>query len=151
MPQLSITEIIWKIKYLKFHSNLPGANELMHRKYDIVFTVPCRPNTSTITYLIKIASFQMQKIIWWHISLCRTQSAIYIMAAHAWGRPLPCLIVDSEIRMMKEPARVIYWMREDLIDRWLKFLIRIALVILVCTIHFMIWFLQEFLIWIVLF
>ena len=28
MPQPSITEIIWKIKYLKFHSNFPGANEL---------------------------------------------------------------------------------------------------------------------------
>ena len=24
-----ITEIIWKIKYLKFHSNFPGANELI--------------------------------------------------------------------------------------------------------------------------
>ena len=29
IPQPSITEIIWKIKYLKFHSNLPGANELI--------------------------------------------------------------------------------------------------------------------------
>ena len=27
----SITEIIWKIKYLKFHSNFPGANELIGR------------------------------------------------------------------------------------------------------------------------
>ena len=28
IPQPSITEIICKIKYLKFHSNFPGANEL---------------------------------------------------------------------------------------------------------------------------
>ena len=28
ITQPSITEIIWKIKYLKFHSNFPGANEL---------------------------------------------------------------------------------------------------------------------------
>ena len=28
VTQPSITEIIWKIKYLKFHSNFPGANEL---------------------------------------------------------------------------------------------------------------------------
>ena len=28
IPQPSITEIIWKIKDLKFHSNFPGANEL---------------------------------------------------------------------------------------------------------------------------
>ena len=28
VPEPSITEIIWKIKYLKFHSNFPGANEL---------------------------------------------------------------------------------------------------------------------------
>ena len=29
ITQPSITEIIWKIKYLKFHSNSPGANELI--------------------------------------------------------------------------------------------------------------------------
>ena len=29
IPQPSITEIIWKTKYLKCHSNFPGANELM--------------------------------------------------------------------------------------------------------------------------
>ena len=28
IPQPSITEIICKVKYLKFHSNFPGANEL---------------------------------------------------------------------------------------------------------------------------
>ena len=28
ITQPSITEIIKKIKYLKFHSNFPGANEL---------------------------------------------------------------------------------------------------------------------------
>ena len=28
IPQPSMTEIIWKIKYLKFHLNFPGANEL---------------------------------------------------------------------------------------------------------------------------
>ena len=28
IPQPSITEIIWKIKYLEFHSNFPEANEL---------------------------------------------------------------------------------------------------------------------------
>ena len=28
IPQSSITEIIWKIKDQKFHSNFPGANEL---------------------------------------------------------------------------------------------------------------------------
>ena len=27
--QSSISEIIWKIKYLKYHSNFPGANELI--------------------------------------------------------------------------------------------------------------------------
>ena len=31
IPQPSITEIIRKIKYLKFHSNFPGANELIHK------------------------------------------------------------------------------------------------------------------------
>ena len=31
IPQPSITEIVWKIKYLKCHANFPGANEL--RKY----------------------------------------------------------------------------------------------------------------------
>ena len=30
MPQLSISKIPWKITYLKFHSNFPGANELTH-------------------------------------------------------------------------------------------------------------------------
>ena len=30
MPQPSITKIFMKITCLKFHSNLPGANELMH-------------------------------------------------------------------------------------------------------------------------
>ena len=30
IPQPSIIEIICKIKYLKFHSNFPGANELTH-------------------------------------------------------------------------------------------------------------------------
>ena len=28
IPQPSITEIIWRIKYLKYYSNFPGANEL---------------------------------------------------------------------------------------------------------------------------
>ena len=28
VPQPSFTEIIWKIKYLKFHSYFPEANEL---------------------------------------------------------------------------------------------------------------------------
>ena len=32
IPQPSITEIICKIKYLKFYSNLPGANELKDRE-----------------------------------------------------------------------------------------------------------------------
>ena len=32
MPQPSITKICLKITCLKFHSNLPGANELMHGK-----------------------------------------------------------------------------------------------------------------------
>ena len=29
IPQPLITEIIWKIRYLKYHSNFPGANELI--------------------------------------------------------------------------------------------------------------------------
>ena len=28
IPQPSISEIVWKIKYLKYHSSFPGANEL---------------------------------------------------------------------------------------------------------------------------
>ena len=32
IPQPSITEIIWKIKYIKFHSNFPGANELKKKR-----------------------------------------------------------------------------------------------------------------------
>ena len=28
IPQPSITEIIWEVKYLKYHSNFSGANEL---------------------------------------------------------------------------------------------------------------------------
>ena len=41
ITQLSITDIIWKIKYLKFHSNFPGANDLtnMDFKHRIFFTV----------------------------------------------------------------------------------------------------------------
>ena len=31
IPQPSVTKIIWKIKYLKFHSNFPGANELIKK------------------------------------------------------------------------------------------------------------------------
>ena len=34
IPLPSITEIIWKIKYLKFNSNFPGANELKSYYYD---------------------------------------------------------------------------------------------------------------------
>ena len=30
IPQSSITEIIWKFKYLKFHSNFPGDSELIN-------------------------------------------------------------------------------------------------------------------------
>ena len=42
IPQSSITEIICKIKYLKCHSNFPGANELM-KKFDFCsnFTEVC--------------------------------------------------------------------------------------------------------------
>ena len=36
IPQPSITEIIWKIKYLKFHSNFSGANELIYYAFMMV-------------------------------------------------------------------------------------------------------------------
>ena len=43
-PQPSITEIICKIKYLKFHSNLPGASEL---QYGRVCCCPVTPHLLT--------------------------------------------------------------------------------------------------------
>ena len=43
MLQRSITEIIWKIKYLKFHSNFPGANKLKqnHMNHMVVEYFQC--------------------------------------------------------------------------------------------------------------
>ena len=40
----SITEIICKIKYLKFHSNFAGANELIHWHFsnDMIASVPVK-------------------------------------------------------------------------------------------------------------
>ena len=40
MPQPSITEIIWKIKYLKFHLNFAGFNELTILYYVITACIP---------------------------------------------------------------------------------------------------------------
>ena len=61
IPQPSITEIIWKIKYLKFHSNFPGANELPNKAFTIsypsvcfFFTTqryPCKPCLEEFQYM----------------------------------------------------------------------------------------------------
>ena len=48
--QPSITEIIWKIKLLKLHSNFPEANELMEEIY-MLYLSKCSPITNAVGVL----------------------------------------------------------------------------------------------------
>ena len=51
-PQTSITEIIWKIKYLKCHWNFPGANELI--SYLKCYLLIISGDESTLSYVTQI-------------------------------------------------------------------------------------------------
>ena len=48
IPQPLITEIIWKIKYLKCHSNFPEANELKDKKFAIM-VIKCYHSPSLLS------------------------------------------------------------------------------------------------------
>ena len=64
IPQPSITEIIWKIKYLKFYSNFPGANELIHvvLKMELYF-LKCRYGS---WYTNIYPWWIISGFTWWH-------------------------------------------------------------------------------------
>ena len=52
IPQPSINEIIWKIKYLKYHSIFPGANELTHCSH-------CWPSKTNVIELCNSKPFHI--------------------------------------------------------------------------------------------
>ena len=52
MPQPSISKICLKIKYLKFYSNFPGANEFNKSRYVIACQAPEAASTATLVALI---------------------------------------------------------------------------------------------------
>ena len=56
IPRPSITDIIRKIKYLKFHSNFPGVNELIYwHRYN---RAPCNWSNTDFPWLKWIASHE---------------------------------------------------------------------------------------------
>ena len=60
MPQPSITKIHWKITYLKFHSNFPGANELISKTQPILLAIlggACRVCCSECLLIVQKLSF----------------------------------------------------------------------------------------------
>ena len=70
MPQPSITEIIWKIKYLRFHSNFPGANEFMGLDWFLCY---CQVNF--LREIMPHASSYSQAVLHaipWYIRPCYT-------------------------------------------------------------------------------
>ena len=75
IPQPSITEIIWKIKDLKFHSNFQGANELNDKfisnqnQHSLDASTPvkheCKPRDLTGTFAKSVTSLrEIENPIW---------------------------------------------------------------------------------------
>ena len=63
MPQSSITKICLKITYLEFHSNFPGASELMISMYGIKLPACTTASRTTVATIAKNSSANL-KFVW---------------------------------------------------------------------------------------
>ena len=62
IPQPSVTEISRKITYLKFYSNIPGANEFIGSGETLLSDDCQRTNQTTLKHICKWASYQIRTI-----------------------------------------------------------------------------------------
>ena len=82
MPQPSVTEIRLKITYLKFHSNLPGANELMWLLIQALLYATKRGPVDRSYVMTIIPSFELKEL--WVTEVRPVMFNIWISGACVW-------------------------------------------------------------------
>ena len=105
IPQPSITEIIWKMKYLKFHSNFPGTSELTK--------IGCNRNVPSFgSYLLFF--FPMSRVLsQWNIFsffviIHETHRSPLLTCCTSWARA-QCRLSDKNFLFSKHNSEIIWF------------------------------------------